>query len=286
MPRRGAGFCRDEVDRLLTSIEEILPIGGTEWDAVLASHELYYPDAGRTRDGLKRKFYQLYGLRIPTGDPHIPPEVLRAKRLYEEIKKRAEISDGEDDDCDICHDNVEEYHDDDDEDPGNDDDIAGNNDEDRGNQESPAVDSTHLTPLPRDGEFGSAAGHPVATIVTMRSSSSLTRSDASTRGGGSITSTLDSTARSNLTNRPPAIGFRSSNRKIAPATRKRKNDQDDEDDASMKAMMLFMLEDRKLELENRRQELAAQLEIRQMEEQARRDDRIAAERARSEDMDL
>jgi hypothetical protein len=118
MPRRGAGFRRDEVDRLLTSIEEILPIGGTEWDAVLASHELYYPDAARTRDGLKRKFALLYSTRMPTGDPHIPPEVLRAKRLYEEIKKRAEISDGDDDSAEVENEEYLEDHDDDDADNG------------------------------------------------------------------------------------------------------------------------------------------------------------------------
>ena len=95
MPRRGPGFGRDEIERLLTSIENILPIGGHEWDAVASQHEMYFPDLSRSRDALKRKFSNLYATRIPTGDPTIPPDVLRAKRVYEEIKKKAEISDGE-----------------------------------------------------------------------------------------------------------------------------------------------------------------------------------------------
>jgi hypothetical protein len=81
------------------------------------------------------------------------------------------------------------------------------------------------------------------------------------------------------------IGFRSSNQKVALATRKRKNEQDD-NDAIMKNMMAFMLEDRKLEIENRKHEIAAQMEIRRIEEQARKEDRIAAERVRSEDMEM
>jgi hypothetical protein len=125
MPCRGAGFRRDELDRLLSSVEESLPIGGTEWDAVLASHELYYSGMGRTREGLKRKFAQLYSTRIPTGNPHIPSEVLRAKQLYNEIKKRAEISDGEDHDSVHNEENDEEGHDDY---PANDDDDNGAND--------------------------------------------------------------------------------------------------------------------------------------------------------------
>ena len=64
---------------------------------------------------------------------------------------------------------------------------------------------------------------------------------------------------------------------------KGRNEQDD-NDATMKNMMTFMFEDRKLELENRMHELAAQIQIWQMEEQAQRDDRIASEQARSKDM--
>ena len=135
-----------------------------------------------------------------------------------------------------------------------------------------------------EGSVASAIAHPttaptrpppVSTISTSRSSSSLTRTDA--RRGGSVTSSLGSTR--------PVIGFRSSNQKVAPATRKRKNEQHD-NDTLMKNMMAFMLEDRKLEIENRKHEIAAQMEIRRIEEQARKEDRIAAEQVRSEDMEM
>ena len=95
MPKRGIGFTVQEVDVLLTAIERFLPIGPYEWDRVLAEHESHFPEAGRTKESLKRKFTMLYKTRHPTGDPDIPEDVLRAKRVYEEIKKKAEVSEGE-----------------------------------------------------------------------------------------------------------------------------------------------------------------------------------------------
>jgi hypothetical protein len=88
MPKRGIGFTAHEVDVLLRAIERFLPIGPYEWDRVAAEHESHFPDAGRTKESLKRKFTMLYKSRYPTGDPDIPADVLRAKRIYEEITKK------------------------------------------------------------------------------------------------------------------------------------------------------------------------------------------------------
>ena len=144
MPRRGPGFNRDEIERLLTSIESILPIGGYEWDAVVAQHELYFPDCGRSKDALKRKFSALYGTRIPTGDPTIPPDVLRAKRAYEEIKqKEAEISEGEqDDDNDGGNNDGDEpfYYEDDD-------DVVNNKEQQQGDQGETFFSCIHCNAL-------------------------------------------------------------------------------------------------------------------------------------------
>jgi hypothetical protein len=96
MPKRGVGFDREEVNCLLNAVERVLPIGGYEWDTVFVEHERAYPNRDRTREGIKRKFNSLHHVPMPTGDPNIAPEVLRAKRINYEIKKRAEISEGED----------------------------------------------------------------------------------------------------------------------------------------------------------------------------------------------
>ena len=93
--KRGAGFSLREIDSLLDVIEEHLPIGPSEWEAVERQHNSMYPDTGRNAHALRQKFAKLYLQKIPTGDPHCPLEVRRAKRIYEEIKKRTDLSDGE-----------------------------------------------------------------------------------------------------------------------------------------------------------------------------------------------
>ena len=97
MPKRGAGFGDNEIGIMLDAIEEYLPIGQNDWEFVERMHSRYYPQAGRTKESLKRKFQQLHLTKIPAGDPKCPDNVKkRAKYLMEEIKKRAELSDGGD----------------------------------------------------------------------------------------------------------------------------------------------------------------------------------------------
>jgi hypothetical protein len=86
-PRRGLGFTSPEVQVLLTSIvEKILPVDGIDWVVVKKEHGREFTvGAARTMDSLKRKFTSLYKQRMPTGDPNIPLEALRARRIYKEI---------------------------------------------------------------------------------------------------------------------------------------------------------------------------------------------------------
>ena len=84
MPR-GANFSREELDSFLDIVNEILPISVTQWEHVAEMHNSRYPDKGRSVESLKRKFKELHIKQIPTGDPHCPPAVRRAKRLREAI---------------------------------------------------------------------------------------------------------------------------------------------------------------------------------------------------------
>jgi hypothetical protein len=93
--KRGAGFSNREIDSLLDVIEGILPLGLDEWEAVERQHNSMYPNFGMTYDALRQKFAKLYLKKIPTGDPHCPPEVRRAKIINEEIMQKADLSDGE-----------------------------------------------------------------------------------------------------------------------------------------------------------------------------------------------
>ena len=92
MPR-GTNFLREELDSFLDSVEDILPLSTTQWEGVVETHSARYPDKGRTVDSLKRKFKELHIKRIPTGDPHCPPAVRRAKHLRNAI---IEMMDGTD----------------------------------------------------------------------------------------------------------------------------------------------------------------------------------------------
>ncbi len=92
MPR-GAIFSREELDSFLDTVEDILPLSTTQWESVVEMHSARYPDKGRTVDGLKRKFKELHIKRIPTGDPHCPPAVHRAKQLRNAIIELMDESD-------------------------------------------------------------------------------------------------------------------------------------------------------------------------------------------------
>ena len=95
MPVRGLSFKKDETLSLLDLVEELLPVSPQEWDEVTNLHLQNWPDLERSKDTLKRRFQSLYLKRAPTGDPSIPVEVRRAKQIIQEIKKRADLSDGE-----------------------------------------------------------------------------------------------------------------------------------------------------------------------------------------------
>ena len=89
---RGGNFNRDEVDSLLDTVEEVMPIGMDEWALVERRHMASYPDRNRTKESLRRKFQLLYLLKQQTGTPECPPEVRRAKSLMHAIRDKAEVS--------------------------------------------------------------------------------------------------------------------------------------------------------------------------------------------------
>ena len=100
MPSRGLAFKKEEVNYLLEVMADILPISSMEWEDVERRHNERFSTNERTKETLKRKFQNLYLKRVPTGDPTIPPEVRWAKKIQNDIKQRADISEGEDTDGD------------------------------------------------------------------------------------------------------------------------------------------------------------------------------------------
>ena len=80
------------MESMLTSIEQVLPIGPDEWERVADNHGSEFPNANREAQSLRRKFQALYNVRIPTGDPQCPAHVRKAKRIKNLIEERADAS--------------------------------------------------------------------------------------------------------------------------------------------------------------------------------------------------
>ena len=85
-----------EIEHMLDILEEILPIGTDEWQAVEDQHNIdgVY---NRTALNLRKKLYALKNKKMPTGDPNCPPAVRRAKHIFRDIGDRCDASDASED---------------------------------------------------------------------------------------------------------------------------------------------------------------------------------------------
>ncbi|KAE9339417.1 hypothetical protein PF008_g11582 [Phytophthora fragariae] len=82
-----------DIDRLLSLIEQALPLGKDEWERLAASF-----NANRTRgaperdfESLRRKFKVLYSTQKPTGVQTMPPNIKRAKEIKIVIDEKANV---------------------------------------------------------------------------------------------------------------------------------------------------------------------------------------------------
>jgi hypothetical protein len=57
---------------------------------VADEHAELYPTYNRGVDSLRRKFKEMCGAQVPTGDPTCPPHIREAKRLYVLIQNRSD----------------------------------------------------------------------------------------------------------------------------------------------------------------------------------------------------
>ncbi len=92
--KRGLKFTVEELKDLLAIIDEIVPIGNTEWEEIWERHNEGYAERDRTVESLKRKFQELVRKKIPTGDPNCPRYVRYANRIFYKIIQATEGSTG------------------------------------------------------------------------------------------------------------------------------------------------------------------------------------------------
>ncbi|KAF0701684.1 Aste57867_7905 [Aphanomyces stellatus] len=91
---RGKSWCPVSVDLLLEITQDILPLGKNGWETVEGRfNRLAESKQLPVRDGdaLKRKFLLLKKHPKPTGNPDLPDEVLRAKRVQKEIDQSVSV---------------------------------------------------------------------------------------------------------------------------------------------------------------------------------------------------
>jgi hypothetical protein len=55
--------------RLLSIIKDIVPVDGDQWDEALERHNVVYSARRRTIESIRRKFRDLYRMKMQTGDP-------------------------------------------------------------------------------------------------------------------------------------------------------------------------------------------------------------------------
>ena len=91
-----SNYSGTEIEHMLDILEEILPIGTDEWQAVEDQHNIdgVY---NRTALNLRKKLYALKNKKMPTGDPNCPPAVRRAKHIFRDIGDRCDASDASED---------------------------------------------------------------------------------------------------------------------------------------------------------------------------------------------
>ena len=80
-----SNYSAAELDVMLESVREILPLSGAEWDLVATRHLTFYRDLSCTGDQLRKKIGKLTKTTIPTGDPNCPPNVQEAKAIRQLI---------------------------------------------------------------------------------------------------------------------------------------------------------------------------------------------------------
>ena len=93
-----SNYSAAELDVMLESVREILPISGAEWELVASRHLTYYGDVSRTGDQLRKKFGHLSKTTIPTGDPNCPLNVQEAKAIRQLIIEKLDGATGSNED--------------------------------------------------------------------------------------------------------------------------------------------------------------------------------------------
>jgi hypothetical protein len=71
----------------------VLPIGNEQWQMVAEFHGNQYFHCNQTAESIRCKFCMLANVQPGSGNPTVPPLILRSKQIREAIKFKAGITD-------------------------------------------------------------------------------------------------------------------------------------------------------------------------------------------------
>jgi len=95
-PRSGViNYSSEECTALLQCIQAVLPIGNEQWQMVAELHGNQYSHCNRTAESIRRKFSALANVQPGSGNPTVPPLILRAKQIREAINFKAGVTDAD-----------------------------------------------------------------------------------------------------------------------------------------------------------------------------------------------
>ena len=95
-PRSGViNYSSEECTALLQCIQAVLPIGNEQWQMVAELHGNQYSHCNRTAESIRRKFSALANVQPGSGNPTVPPLILRAKQVREAINFKAGVTDAD-----------------------------------------------------------------------------------------------------------------------------------------------------------------------------------------------
>jgi len=196
--KRGPAFTARELENLADTVEEIVPIGHTEWDRVRDQHNEIFPDQNRTTESLRRKFQWMVKMKIPTGDPNMPRHIRVAKRANYAIVKATDGSTGSPA-RDLANDDEDEGEGE--EEGAEGDSLGDDSDEEEGDAGVDVIDSSNIFDtldgieddvdsrgggVATDGRGGGVA--IAATVTTARATASMAASMAASSVTGTTTS--------------------------------------------------------------------------------------------------
>ncbi|EGZ21322.1 hypothetical protein PHYSODRAFT_489553, partial [Phytophthora sojae] len=95
MPKHSetTNYSTADVDRLLTLVEKMLPLGRDEWERLAMTYNANRPRGSPERDfeSLRRKFKVLHSTRKPAGVQEIPPLIKKAMEVKRAIDDKANV---------------------------------------------------------------------------------------------------------------------------------------------------------------------------------------------------